>query len=192
QHTQNARPMAIATPLEGDDVLLIRGFEAEEALGRPFRYELDLRSNNHSVDFSEILGQNVTIRVEVQGGTRYFNGFVSSFSQGDGDGGMATYEATVVPWLWFLTRRADCRIFQGMSVPDIIKKVFRDAGFSDFTEDLQGTYTAWDYCVQYRETDFNFVSRLMEHEGIYYFFTHEDGKHTMHLCDSPNGHEAYP
>src|SRR5258705_2659997 len=128
QHTQTERPMAIATPLESDE-LLIRSFEAEEALGRPFRFELDLRSNNACVDFSKILGQNVTIRVEVQGGTRYFNGYVSSFSQGDGDGGMATYEATVVPWLWVLTRRADCRIFQGMSVPDIITKVFRDAGF---------------------------------------------------------------
>src|SRR5207244_1491814 len=139
--------------------LLIKGFEASEALGRPFQYELELRSNNHNVDFSKILGENVTIRLEVSGdGTRYFNGFVSAFSQGDGDGGMATYEATIVPWLWFLTRRSDCRIFQEKSVPDIIKQVFRDAGFSDFKDELQGSYGPWEYCVQYRETDFNFVS----------------------------------
>ncbi len=89
-----------------------------------------------------------------------------------------------MPWLWFLTRTADCRIFQTMTVPDIIKQVFRDQGFTDFKDSLSGTYTAWENCVQYRETDFNFVSRLMEHEGIYYFFTHENGKHTLVLADS--------
>ena len=97
-----------------------------------------------------------------------------------------------MPWLWFLTRTADCRIFQSKSVPDIIKGIFRDYGFTDFKDSLSGTYTAWDYCVQYRETDFNFVSRLMEHEGIYYFFEHDNGKHTLVLADSSSAHESFP
>ena len=89
-----------------------------------------------------------------------------------------------MPWLWFLTRTSDCRIFQEKTVPDIIKEIFRDHGFTDFEERLSGSYRTWVYCVQYRETDFNFVSRLMEQEGIYYYFKHENGKHTLVLADS--------
>ena len=96
----------------------------------------------------------------------------------------------MVPWLWFLTRTSNCRIFQEMTVPDIIKQVFRDHGFTDFDDALSGTYRTWEYCVQYRETDFEFVSRLMEQEGIYYFFTHENGKHMLVLADSISAHET--
>ena len=103
------------------------------------------------------------------------------------------YRATVHLWLWLLTRSADCRIFQNKTVPDIIKKVFRDHGFTDIKDALSGVqYRTWDYCVQYRETDFNFVSRLMEQEGIYYFFTHEQNKHTLVLANSMSSHEAFP
>ena len=94
----------------------------------------------------------------------------------------------VRPWLWFLTRTADCRIFQEMTVPDILKKVFADHGAADFKFELTGTYRKWTYCVQYRETDFNFVSRLMEQEGIYYYFRHTDGQHTLVLTDSTSKH----
>jgi type VI secretion system secreted protein VgrG len=101
------------------------------------------------------------------------------------------FNPTVHPWLWFLTRCADCRIFQQKKVPDIIKEVFGDHGFTDYEESLSGTYRTWDYCVQYRETDFNFVSRLMEQEGIYYYFKHEIDKHTLVLADSVGSHEAF-
>jgi type VI secretion system secreted protein VgrG len=97
-----------------------------------------------------------------------------------------------VPWLWFLTRTADCRIFQSMTVPDIVQKVFSDHGFNDFKNSVSGSYRTWDYCVQYRETDFNFVSRLMEQEGIYYFFEHENGKHTLVMADSASAHSEFP
>jgi type VI secretion system secreted protein VgrG len=90
--------------------------------------------------------------------------------------------------LWFLTRTSDCRIFQNKKVPDIIKEIFQENGFSDFEDKLTGSYREWEYCVQYRETDFNFVSRLMEQEGIYYHFTHVDGKHTLVLCDGYSSH----
>ena len=103
----------------------------------------------------------------------------------------AQYQATMVPWLWFLTQTSDCRIFQEKTVPDIIKQVFSDLGFTDIEERLTGSYRTWTYCVQYRETDFNFVSRLMEQEGIYYYFLHENGKCTLVLCDSLSIHDPF-
>jgi type VI secretion system secreted protein VgrG len=103
------------------------------------------------------------------------------------------YHATVHPWLWFLTRSADCRIFQNKTVPDIIKEVLKEQGFTDIKDALGGVqYRSWEYCVQYRETDFDFVSRLMEQEGIYYFFTHEQNKHTMVLANTVSSHEPFP
>ena len=175
-------------------MLVIASASITEQLGRLFSMELELTSTDPALDFSTIVGGNATIRVQIDASTtRYFNGYVSRFVQTDADsktGGK--YRATLVPWLWFLTRTADCRIFQAMTVPDIIKQVFRDGGFTDFKDSLTATYTAWENCVQYRETDFNFVSRLMEHEGIYYFFTHDNGKHTLVLADDVSAHTTYP
>ena len=189
---QTARPVEIITPL-GDDVLLFHRMTATEELGRLFQFELDLLSMDPNIPFEKLLGQNVTIRLELpKDKTRYFNGFVSRFSQEGTFDDFNAYAMTVHPWLWFLTRTADCRIFQEKKVPDIIKEVFRDHGFTDFEEALSGSYRIWEYCVQYRETDFNFVSRLMEQEGIYYYFKHEINKHILVLSDSVSSHEAYP
>ena len=124
--------------------------------------------------------------------TRYFNGYVTRFAQGGTYGRYTRYYATVRPWLWFLTRTSDCRIFQDMKVPDIIKKVFADEGATDVKWELTGSYRTWNYCVQYRETDFNFISRLIEHEGITYYFRHTDGKNTLVLTDSTTKHSTYP
>jgi type VI secretion system secreted protein VgrG len=124
-----------------------------------------------------------------KGGTRYFNGHVTRFAQGDTLGRYYEYRMTVRAWLWFLTRTADCRIFQEKTVPDIIKEVFADHSMAVFDDGLNGTYAQREYCVQYRETDFDFVSRLMEEEGIYYYFEHADGKHTMKLVDSDSAHK---
>jgi len=130
------------------------------------------------------------VSLQVPGGdVRYFNGLVGRFTQVGSTGTLGTYHATLYPWTWFLTRTADCRIFQNMTVPDIIKQVFRDSGYTDFEESLSGSYRIWEYCVQYRETDFNFVSRLMEQEGIYFYFLHLDGKHILKMTDSISGHD---
>ncbi len=188
--TQQDRAIAINTPL-GEDILVLRNMTGREELGRLFQYELSLSSDDNAIKVDDILGQNVTIRLDLEDDKkRYFNGFVSRFAQTGRSQTHSTYHATIRPWLWFLTRRADCRIFQEMTVPEIVKKVFKDDGFTDFDESLSGSYDKWTYCVQYRETDFNFVSRLMEQEGIYYYFKHEDGKHTLMLCDSDGAHEA--
>ena len=125
--------------------------------------------------------------------TRYFNGYVTRVSRRAASyGRYVRYSAVVHPWLWFLTRTTDCRIFQEMTVPDIIKKVFGDHPMADFKFELTGTYRKWTYCVQYRETDFNFVSRLMEEEGIYYYFRHTDGHNTVVLTDSTSKHTPTP
>ncbi|UCG49073.1 MAG: type VI secretion system tip protein VgrG [Phycisphaerales bacterium] len=189
--TQKHRELAVGTPL-GEDVLLLTSMSGGEQLGRPFEYQLDMASENSRISPADIVGQNVTVRLELPTGkTRYFNGYVSRFIQLPPMGRFARYRATIVPWLWFLTRKADCCIFQKMKVPDIIKDVFKKCGVENFEDGLTGTYREWDYCVQYRETDFNFVNRLMEQEGIYYFFKHENGKHTMVLADSASAHEPY-
>jgi type VI secretion system secreted protein VgrG len=190
--TQKHRELAVETPL-GEDVLLLTGMSGTEQLGRPFEYRLELASEDHQIKAEDIVGQNVTVRLDVlAGGLRYFNGYVSRFTQLTASSGLARYRVTMVPWLWFLTRTADCRIFQDKTVPDIIKDVFKRHELTNFEEALSGPYPTREYCVQYRETDFKFVSRLMEQEGIYYYFKHENGKHTLVLADSASAHTPYP
>src|SRR6266542_4200110 len=191
-YTQENRLIAIDTPL-GEDVLLLQGFTGQEGISRLFSYQLNLLSEDVSLSFARIVGQRVTIRIALaDGGERYINGFVSRFAQSGSDARFTYYHAEVVPWLWFLTRTADCRIFKNMTVPDIILKIFRDLGFSDVKNALEGSFEPRDYCVQYRETDFNFVSRLMEQYGIFYFFEHEEGKHTLVLANSAAAHRPCP
>ena len=186
------RVMEIVTPL-GDDVLLFHGMSAREEMSRLFEYQLDLLSAKDDLKLDDILGKNVTVRFALPDDqTRHFNGHVTRFSQGGRYGRYHRYIATVRPWLWFLTRTADCRIFQEMKVPDIIKAVFADHPSADFKLELTGTYRKWTYCVQYRETDFNFVSRLMEQEGIGYYFRHTDGHNTLVLTDSTSKHTPTP
>lgn len=191
--TQKNRELAIGkTPL-GEEVLLLVSMSGTEHLGRLFEYKLELVSENPQIKAEDIVGQNVTIRLALGADkNRYFNGYINHFTQLTAYGRLARYQATVVPWLWFLTRTADCRIYQDQKIPDIIKEVFKKHELKDFEDALSGSYSKKEYCVQYRETDFNFVSRLMEQEGIYYFFKHENGKHNLVLADSPSAHESYP
>ena len=181
--TQTALPVKITTPL-ADDVLLVHSVEGEESISHLFSYRVALYSTNAAVDFTLIVGKTVTVSIALSsGGARYINGVVGRFSQAGSDARYVSYIADVRPSLWLLTMSADCRIFQNMTVPDIIRQVFSGLGFSAFKDSLTATYTARNYCVQYRETAFAFVSRLMEEEGIFYFFTHDSSSHTMVLAD---------
>lgn len=190
--TQKNRKIQVFTPL-AEDALLFYQMHGTEGLSELFDYNLELISENYAIDPSQLLGKNISVAVQTaEGKWRYFNGCVTRFGQYENINVFAHYRATVRPWLWFLTRSANCRIFQDKSATDIIKQVFRDHGFTDFKERLSGNYTAREYCVQYRETDFNFVSRLMEEEGICYYFTHEKDKHYLVLSDSGNGHDKFP
>ncbi|MBI4002129.1 MAG: type VI secretion system tip protein VgrG [Nitrospira defluvii] len=191
-HTQENRLIGIETPL-GKDILLLRGFSGQEGISRLSNFDLDLLSHDPDIKFEEIIGKRVTLRVTLGSDKkRYFNGFISRFMQTGSDRGLANYRATMVPWLWFLTRTSDCRIFQKKTIPDIIEQIFKDLGFTDYKLQLQGSFQPRDYCVQYRETDFNFVSRLMEQYGLLYFFEHEKGKHTLVIANDPSAHQPCP
>jgi type VI secretion system secreted protein VgrG len=190
--TQRYRPISVNTVL-GEDVLLLRSMTATERLSAPFEYELTLLSDRIDVTADELLGTPATVALQLpEEGRRFFNGYVSRFSHTGFDGPYAVYQATLVPWLWFLSRTADCRTYQDKKVPDIVAEIFREHGFTDFDDRLSGSYRNRTYCVQYRETDLSFVSRLLENEGIYYFFEHTDGKHTLVLADSYSAHSPVP
>lgn len=189
--TQENRFIKIETPL-GKDVFLMTEFKGIEHVSSLFSFDLAMLSEDHDVVFSDIIGKSVTVSIMLNDDkVRYINGIVSSFEQGrsGGESGetphFSYYKATMVPWLWMLTRTTDSRIFQEMSVPDIVEQILGDQGFSDYKLDLKGSYDKRTYCVQYNETDFNFISRLLEEEGIFYFFEHEDGKHTLLIGDDP-------
>lgn len=180
------RFIEITTPLE-EDVLLFHRMTAREEISRLSEFEIDLLSEKKDIPSQDILGNDVTVRLELPNEThRYFHGFVTRFSQVGMRGRYHLYHASVRPWLWFLTRTSNCRIFQKLTVPDILHKVFESHSMKNVTEQLtkKTDYKPWEYCVQYRETDFNFVSRLMEQEGIFYYFKHENGHHTLVLTDT--------
>ena len=190
--TQKERFLLVETPL-GPDVLLLRSFSGHETMSQLFEFHLDMLSTEPDLDPKEIVGKSVTVRMQIDvGQERYFNGFVSRFRQVGAEGRYAVYDATVVPWFWFLTRTTDCRIFQNKSVPTIVEDIFKENGLRDYEISLQGSYKEREYCVQYRETDFNFVSRLFEEEGIFYFFRHQSGKHTLVIADGASVHSPCP
>jgi type VI secretion system secreted protein VgrG len=192
-YTQAGRRLMLKTPLE-DDALLLTSFNGTEQLSRLFTYRLEMLSENAAINAADLVGRNVTFGLRLPDDSlRHYNGFVARFAaHGRGDR-LALYSAEVVPWLWFLTLTAKCRIFQKLSVPEIIQKVFGALNFTDFeTSQISGSHPKREYCVQYRESDFNFVSRLMEHEGIFYYFRHENGKHTLVLADSASGYKDAP
>lgn len=196
--TQRDRLISISTTL-GEDAFLLAGFSGEEGISCSFNFELSLLSERHSIPLQTLLGSNATVSMTLADGSkRYLNGIISSFSQGrcGGDGGeddrFSFYRCTLVSWFWTLSKSADIRIFQNKSTPEIIEQVFNTHGCSWFRSDLRGNYGKREFCVQYRETAFNFVSRLLEEEGIFYFFRHEDGKHTMVIADSPDANRPCP
>jgi type VI secretion system secreted protein VgrG len=191
-YKQDTLHLKVTTPF-GADKLLLRAFGGEERISGLFLFTLEMVSTDKGLDFSAIVGKGVTVTHLLNDGTeRHYHGVVARFMQEDNNERFTTYYAELRPWLWLLTKSADCRIFQNKSVPDIIKQVFSDLGFSDFRDSLSATYQPRDFCVQYNETAFAFVSRLMEDEGIFYFFEHEDGKHTLVLADDADAHKKCP
>jgi type VI secretion system secreted protein VgrG len=191
--TQTHREIQLTSVL-GADVLLLRRMQAYEALSQLSEYSLELYSERADVAIDDLLATPMSVAVDLpKGGSRYFSGHVSHFALTGRQGRFTTYTATLRPWLWFLTLASDCRIFQALSVPQILKQVFAPYTLADVdTSGLSGSYKALDYCVQYRESDFNFVSRLMEQEGIYYFFKSAAGRHTLVLADAYGAHFPAP
>ena len=185
-----ARPFTVGTPL-GADLLLLTGLSGTEAISQLFSFQLELLApNGQAVPFDKLLGQPFVVTLSLPGRQdRYFSGICASFSEGTRGRSYTTYRADVVPALWLLTKVHQSRIFQNISVPDVLRQVL---GGLDVSFELQGSYEPRTYCVQYRETDFNFASRLMEEEGIFYFFRHTADGHQLVLGDSPQNHAALP
>jgi len=179
--TGSSRRLVLTKPL-GEDELILTGFNGSESLSRPFSFRLDMISHRPSIDPALVLGKPASWSVRLpEGEERPFSGIVRQFVVGERWGReVYVYHAEVVPWLWLLSRTSDCRIFQNKSVKDIIETVFRKNPNADFDlSGIKGNHPKREYCVQYRETDFNFVSRLMEEEGIFYYFRHSKSGHRL-------------
>ncbi|MBL4797035.1 MAG: type VI secretion system tip protein VgrG [Oleispira sp.] len=175
-----------------DNDLLLLEFNSDESLNSLFQHRLTTLCQNNDLDLKSLLG--TTISVKVQGhhliGAKYFHGHVMAISHRGWQGKFAKYEIELEPWLGFLDKTKDCRIFQNQSVVDIITSIFDENGFSDYKINLSDTYKPIEYCTQYRESDMNFINRLIEQEGIYYHFEQLEKKHIMVLSDSPSAHEV--
>ncbi len=187
-YQQDRRLIAVQTPL-GADAMILLSFDGEEALSQPFEYNLKMvASQDDEIKPGALVGKPISFSVTRHDGSpRPFHGYVRRLTR---DAGAKGYSATVVPWLWFLTRTSNCRIFQNMSVTEIIEQVFKDFGFPNYEiSDVKGEHPSRVYCVQYLETAFDFISRLMEEEGIFYYFRHDEGKHTLILADQVNAYQ---
>lgn len=187
-YTQDNLGLTVVSPLDPD--LLLRSMHGEDRISGLFHYHLELYSQKSDLDMTAMVGESVTAKIAYPDGEYCINGIVARFVQAGTSLRFTTYYAELRPWLWMLSMSVDSQIFQEKSVTDIIKQVFDDAGFSDYKISTQGTYNPREYCVQYQESAFDFVSRLMEDEGIFYFFEHEEGKHTMVIADDPSAHKA--
>ena len=179
-------------PLPADQAF-VKSAEIVEAISSLSEITIEFLSPDKNLELAKVVGKSMTISIETKSET--FRDFVGVCVEAEYLGlyhGYGLYTAQVRPWLWFLTLASDNRIFQDLNVEDIIKKVFSDHGFSDFQVKKSATYDPRPYTVQYRETDFDFISRLMEEEGLYYFSTYENGKEKLILGDGTGAHAPVP
>ena len=185
------RIVDVVTPL--GEALWFRQMRGTEALSCLFEFDVVFHSKQSGLSAKAMLGKDVTLKVETEGGKspRHFNGICTRFGSAGREGQHLIYTAKLRPWLWLASRRSDCKIFQFQKVPAIIQDVLGKYGFSVSLK-LKKTYREWEYCVQYQETDLNFVMRLMEHEGIYFYFEHTQGNHTLVLVDEISCHSPLP
>jgi type VI secretion system secreted protein VgrG len=189
-YRQADRMMTSTTPLAPDKLLLV-GVSGTESISQLFRFQfMFIATNDTDIPFDQILGKKMVAHINSpQGKQRHIAGICSRLAQGARDPVFTSYRAEIVPEVWFLTRKAESRIFQAKTVPQILESVFKGL---QVTTQLKGTYEPRDYCVQYRETDFNFASRLMEEEGIFYFFKHTEAGHSMVVADTLESHSEVP
>ena len=182
-------PFRLRCPLPDGD-LLFESMSSTAGLSMAGETKLSLLSKKGDLDPNKLLGKPAQVTIELRDDLkRHVHGYVARFAQTGHRGRFFTYQATVKPWPWFMSRTSDCRIFQDMTVPDIVKAVFEDHPIANFEWKLFRSYRSWVYCVQYRESDFNFVSRLLEQEGIYWYFEHSDGAHKLVLVDASSAHD---
>lgn len=194
RNVQSERVVKAHTPLPPGQ-LKFRGMHGAESLSQLFEFEVELVSESYSLDMKSLLGKPLTLEIETTpGAPRYLSGHITRcvlVGRENNTSRYTIYRATVRPWLWYLTQTSDNKIFQNKNVPDVIREVLKDYSYPvEFK--LTETYRNWEYCVQYQETDYAFICRLMEHEGIYFWFQHDNGKHTLVLSDDITQHEPVP
>lgn len=191
-YVQGATPLLVDTPF-GPDKLILRSFEGQERMSGLFRYTLELASTDPELDFSTVVGKRITLTLALDSGDKqYVNGVVGRFCQAGTDGRFTIYYADLHPWLWLLGMCSNCHIHQDVTAPEILAEIFLEHGFTDFKDRLEGSYKKREYCVQYNESTLAFVSRLMEEEGIFYFFEHDASSHNLVLADSATPYGACP
>jgi type VI secretion system secreted protein VgrG len=187
---QGNRLFTIQTPLKGRSELVLVDFHCNESLSDLFHIDVQLASQDRSIELKKMIGQPVTITLQVtdaiaSSDARYFHGYVVSFSHLDTDGGFTRYHATIKPWIWMLSRHQDIRIFQEQTTQDVLSTVFREYGsLASFEFRLSKPTQNRSYCTQYRETDLEFAQRLMEEDGLFYYFEHAKDGHKLIVTDN--------
>ena len=186
------------------DELLIEEMTGHEAMSQLFEFRLRLISESEEVDPRKIIGKPAILRIEGESmdhmdGERHWNGVVSRFQRtgrlpsADGED-LYSYECDIVPWFWFMTQHEDCRIFQNKTVRQIIEIIFDEFGYQDFRFDISETHPTLEYCTQFHETTFAFISRLLERDGIHYYFRHHEvageTRHILFFADNNRGNPA--
>ena len=185
---------AIKVTLPDGSTVDFVSLQGTERLSQPFEFRVMVRCSSEieaELEADQLLMKKAVVTMSSNGTPlRYFHGFItdvalggSKFGVADFGGRTLDYQITLRPWVWLLSQTSDCRVFQNMTVPAIVQEVCQKAGFTDLRTQLSGSYEPREYCVQFRETDLNFVSRLLEQEGIFYYFEHSDSQHTLVLCD---------
>ena len=183
------RLVSVATQLK--DALEFSRLDGSDGLSRNGEYRVTVRSRRGDIQADELLGHPVSVVLTTpHAGTREFNGLAVGFYQTGQQGRYHHYLIVVRPWTWLLTRTSDCKIFQDKTLRQIIEAVLADHPYADFEFQLTASYQPWTYCVQYRESDYNFITRLMEQEGMHFFFRHQNGKHTLVIADGAHAHAA--
>ena len=183
--SQDQHFMSIETPL-GKDHLLLASLVGDEPLSQLFSYQMEMLSADHAIRPESLIGRRINAVIcDHDGNCRSINGVVGRFHAGPLTlRSYRRYTAEIVPWMWFMTHTSDCRIFQKLSVPQIIEQVFQTFGFTDYEIAVsRSDYPPCEFCVQYRETAFDFVSRLMEQSGMFYFFRHDADRHVLVIAD---------
>ncbi|MCW8876494.1 MAG: type VI secretion system tip protein TssI/VgrG [Kangiellaceae bacterium] len=189
QVTQDNHLMSITDFSLGKDTFLLTSFQGDEHISKLFSFHIEVLSENHDVSADDVVGKSGTVTINNEH-KRKFNGYISQFWQGEPEANnLRRYKMMMVPWLWFLQKTNNHRIFQEKNTKDIISQIFNDLGFKDFDFKASGGEKR-EYCIQHNESDFHFVSRLLEEEGIAYYFKHQEGKHVLQLVDKKNAYEV--
>jgi type VI secretion system secreted protein VgrG len=191
--SHSTRTVRLSTAL-GPDALGIRQIVFREALGQPFSPKNAAVAEQPDIDLDALVRTNLTVAIEALTGrkSRFVNAFVTEAALTGVEERLYGVSLTGAPWFWLLTLSQTCRIFEDMTAPEIVATVLDEQNLGRYRLDLEGTYPALRYCVQYNESDFAFISRLLEREGIYHYFEHTNGAHELVLTDSTGRLQPLP